>query len=176
MDLSMLADMSDAALLATFLVAAAILFLVEILTPTFGIATVLGVGAIFGAVFYGFKLHPAVGAAVVAGVVLLVPVYLWLTVKILPNTPIGRRMFLRAPQNVTGTGTPDAKELKPLQGKTGQAVTDLRPSGVVSVDGRRVDAVAEGKMIDKGDAIYVVRARGTDVVVRPAGTTAAGSA
>lgn len=53
-----------------------------------------------------------------------------------------------------------------LLGKTGMALTALRPSGVAKLDGRRVDVVAESNFIDSGEAVSVVTVEGNRVVVR----------
>jgi membrane-bound serine protease (ClpP class) len=45
-------------------------------------------------------------------------------------------------------------------------VTPLRPAGIASLDGERVDVVAEGAFIEVGQAIDVIRVDGNRVVVR----------
>ncbi|WP_432776727.1 nodulation protein NfeD [Brevibacillus gelatini] len=57
------------------------------------------------------------------------------------------------------------KDQRDLAGKTGIALTPLRPAGVVKVEGKRVDAVSAGGFIDPGTAIVVVQVEGTRVVV-----------
>ncbi|MBA4408995.1 MAG: NfeD family protein [Bacteroidota bacterium] len=44
-----------------------------------------------------------------------------------------------------------------LKGKKGIAVTTLRPSGKISIEGKNYDALAESGMIDKGTRIVVTR-------------------
>jgi membrane-bound serine protease (ClpP class) len=53
-------------------------------------------------------------------------------------------------------------------GRLGVARTMLRPSGVVVVEGDRLDAVSEGEVIPAETKIVVVGVRGGSVVVRPA--------
>ncbi len=53
-----------------------------------------------------------------------------------------------------------------LLNKQGVARSDLRPSGVVSIDGRRVDVVTEGGLIEAGTEVKVVKVTGLRVVVR----------
>ncbi|KMZ41599.1 MULTISPECIES: NfeD family protein [Bacillales] len=52
-----------------------------------------------------------------------------------------------------------------LEGKSGIALTPLRPAGVVKVEGKRVDAVSVGGFIEAGTAITVVQVEGTRIVV-----------
>ena len=51
-------------------------------------------------------------------------------------------------------------------GQTAVALTDLRPSGFVDMDGQRIDALSEGDMVRKGQTVEVIRDLGTEVVVR----------
>jgi membrane-bound serine protease (ClpP class) len=53
-----------------------------------------------------------------------------------------------------------------LLNQTGTALTNLRPSGMAQIGGRRVDVVTEGGMIEKGTAIKVVAIEGLRTVVR----------
>ena len=56
----------------------------------------------------------------------------------------------------------------PWVGKRGVSLTDLRPSGAADFDGERVDVVAEGGFIPKGEAVVIVRDDGYRKVVRVA--------
>ena len=50
--------------------------------------------------------------------------------------------------------------------QTGMACTTLRPSGVAIIAGQRVDVVAEGPLVEKGEAVKVIAVEGARVVVR----------
>ncbi len=56
-------------------------------------------------------------------------------------------------------------ELLLLKGKTGKAVSVLRPSGKIEIEGEIYDAVTTGAFIDKGVAIRVVRVEATQLYV-----------
>jgi membrane-bound serine protease (ClpP class) len=51
---------------------------------------------------------------------------------------------------------------------TGVALSDLRPSGIASIDGERVDVVTEGEHIREGESIEVISDEGYRRVVRRA--------
>lgn len=51
-------------------------------------------------------------------------------------------------------------------GKTGRAVTGLRPSGTIEIDGQRLDAISQGEFIPKGTNIKVVKVEGSKIIVR----------
>lgn len=57
-------------------------------------------------------------------------------------------------------------ELQSLKNKVGLAVTVLRPSGQVEIEGGRFDAMAEGGMVKSGGKIRVVEVSGNILVVR----------
>lgn len=163
----MLAELplSDAGMIAACLLAAAVCLLLEICTPSFGVLAGLGVAAMAGAAVFGFRINMFVGMGVILGCLVLTPFFLYLLVKLLPNTPLGKKMFLQAAPDATNTAAPESAVLATLVGKTGTAETLLRPSGVVKIEGRRYDARAEHDMIEKGEKIKVLHAGGTDVVV-----------
>jgi membrane-bound serine protease (ClpP class) len=50
--------------------------------------------------------------------------------------------------------------------ETGTAFSNLRPSGTAIINGKRVDVITEGEMIEQGAAIKVVQIEGLRVVVR----------
>lgn len=82
-----------------------------------------------------------------------------------------RRMALRSAldpdaEDATIATTPEASALGALKGRHGKTVTPMRPSGVVEFDGRRVDALTEGVMLDAGVWVRCVDARAGRVVVR----------
>ena len=143
-----------------------VLLLFEILTPLFGLMLALGLGAFGAAVWMTYRASPA-GALVMAIVLIVaIPPYLILLVKLLPRAPLSRRFFLRAARRARGEGTPEAGRHVSLVGATGLAETTLRPVGAVRLSGKRVIASAESGMIEKGQKVKVVRATGTNVVVR----------
>ena len=53
-----------------------------------------------------------------------------------------------------------------LVGKTAEAVTDLRPAGIILCDGKRIDAVSNGDFILRNKQVCIEEVEGTRVVVR----------
>lgn len=53
-----------------------------------------------------------------------------------------------------------------LIGRTGEAITPFRPSGVVLIGNERIDAVSEGSFINKGSQVEVIKVEGSRIVVR----------
>lgn len=61
---------------------------------------------------------------------------------------------------------PELQSLTELRGRVGQTISSLRPSGVVEFDGRRIDALSEGPMIDAGLWVKCVDVKPGKVIVR----------
>jgi membrane-bound serine protease (ClpP class) len=61
---------------------------------------------------------------------------------------------------------PEIQSLAELRGRVGQTISPLRPSGVVEFDGRRIDALSEGPMIDAGLWVKCVDVKPGKVFVR----------
>ncbi|UFJ43155.1 nodulation protein NfeD [Brevibacillus humidisoli] len=57
------------------------------------------------------------------------------------------------------------RDQRELIGQVGIALTPLRPSGIVRIDGKRVDAVSAGGFIASGTEVVVIQVEGTRVVV-----------
>ena len=53
-----------------------------------------------------------------------------------------------------------------LIGRVGEAITALRPAGVISIDYERIDSVSDGSYIDKGKQVEVIKVEGSRIVVR----------
>ena len=55
-----------------------------------------------------------------------------------------------------------------LEGKTGEALTALRPTGKARIDGRRLNVETEGDFVDKGEELRVLRQEEGRIGVRRA--------
>jgi membrane-bound ClpP family serine protease len=80
-------------------------------------------------------------------------------VRFLPHSPFAR-LFIS--NRVSADPKPGETG---LVGRVGMAETVLRPSGVVVIDGRRIDVSSDGPLIEKGETVKVVLVEGMRVVV-----------
>jgi membrane-bound serine protease (ClpP class) len=148
---------------AGFLLLAADLFLMS------GILAVLSLGSIIVGVILTFW-----GGGVGVGVVTALAVFvaLPLTVRLLlyfwPRTPMGKNIFLtEQPEDATVASLAVNQELENLKGRIGRTLSALRPAGMVDFDGRRIDTITEGMMVDAGQLVRCIDVRAGKVVVRP---------
>ncbi len=57
------------------------------------------------------------------------------------------------------------KEIMEMVGRTGTALTDLRPTGFIGIDGKRMDATLTRGSADKGEELKVTRVDGNTLIV-----------
>lgn len=139
--------------------------------PGFGVAGVLGLAAIGGAIVLSLMgAAPSGGdvvqAVAILGASLLITVavmYTWL--RHIPNSDRFGGLFLRG-EMAQADGYVSAALRADLVGQEGVAVTDLRPAGTATIAGERVDVVTEGEYIAQGSAVRVLRSEGYRHVVR----------
>src|SRR5215212_1913086 len=138
----------------TLLVAGAVLLLLETILPGM-IAGLLGLLCLVAGVIQSFVVFgPQTGSYVLVGVVvvLIVGTAVWL--KYFPES---RAAKLFTSQRVVGDIHTERSE---LLNQVGTALTPLRPSGTAVINGRRVDVVSEGALIERQTPIKVVAVEG----------------
>ena len=147
------------------LLGAGLLFVVlEMLFPSGGL---LGLGAAICLALGGWYSWQAGGGKTLTtyglGVVVLAPLLALVTFRILPYTPMGKRIILSGPTFQDRKGT--QRNLQELVGRQGEAMTPLRPSGIALIDGQRVDVITRGSHLEAGDPVAVVHVEGNRVIV-----------
>jgi len=142
--------------------------------PGFGIAGILGIGLVGASVLLAMVGNlPTMTDFVQAGAVLAAAmaltgaaIYGWL--RHLPHSTRWGGLFLRH-STMASEGFVSALPRAELIGREGKATTDLRPAGMASFDGERLDVVTEGEFVSAGTAVTVVRSDGYRHVVRAIG-------
>ncbi|MDZ4198699.1 MAG: NfeD family protein [Kiritimatiellia bacterium] len=146
----------------TLLVAAFLLIGAEIYVPG-GILGTLGALCLIAAVILGFRMSPTRGWMVAGAALGLTAFGLFFWLRVFPRSSAGRRLTLELDGRNFKTGKP---EWEALLGREGIAQSDLRPSGVALLDGRRIDVLSEnGLWIAEGARVRVARVSGSRVYV-----------
>jgi membrane-bound serine protease (ClpP class) len=141
-----------------------ILLLVEAFIPGFGIFGIGGLISVFTSIVLA-------AASTVSGLrMLLISFFIaafagYLVFKYLQRKGMLRR-FILIDAATAELGYSASADLQHLVGKKGRAVTILRPSGIVEVEGTKYDVVSEGIFIHAGVPIEVIKVEGRRVVVR----------
>jgi membrane-bound serine protease (ClpP class) len=161
--------------IALFVVGVALLLVEVFVTPGFGVFGITGLVAALGALVVA--LLPNVGFAfpsdaeiarattTLAGALVLTVLLAVSLGRYLPRSERLSRLVL-ASEMTAASGYTSSDTVASLVGQRGVALTGLRPSGTVEVDGVRVDVVSEGGFVAPGAPVEVVSAQGARVVVR----------
>jgi membrane-bound serine protease (ClpP class) len=146
-----------------------LLLAAELFIPSHGVLSVLALAAVAVGTVLIFKYDTGAGVVATATVVVGLPLLGFLLLRAWPSTPLGRRLLLtRSTEDVTLAALPANQELDQLKGKFGRTLSEMRPAGVVDFEGRRVDCVTEGMMIEPGVLVRCIDAQAGRVVVRKA--------
>jgi membrane-bound serine protease (ClpP class) len=168
-----------------------LLLALEVVIPTSGMLAIVCGVAFLGSIVAMFLWSVTAGFALMAIYAFAAPFLLILLLKLWARSPIARRAVLDSGpvKLVTANPVPGAemdpddpeavvaandqarlrraREMAAFIGRRGVAVTPLRPSGFVQLDGQRVDAVAETGLIDPGMPVRVVAILDGALKVRP---------
>jgi membrane-bound serine protease (ClpP class) len=163
-----------------FIVGVILLALEIFVIPGFGVVGISGIILIVGSLILslvanvdGFDFTFATGEQLTRAV-LQVTVILTLSIigflvfnERITNSAAFKKLTLQ--DSLSGEGyTAGLAELDNLAGQQGTAVTDLRPTGKISIGEERYEASTDGELIEKGTEIIVVKSRGNYLQVRKA--------
>lgn len=142
------------------------LLVCEVFFVSMGILGGLSAVSLITAVFLTFTDYGQFwGFAMLFTVAIAVPLVLNYAFKLLPHTSLGQKMYLSGPdpEQVRGSGADPS--IRGLLHKQGVAVSDLRPAGFATIDGKRVDVVTRGELLDRDTPLKVIEVEGNRVVV-----------
>jgi len=147
-------------LIITLLITGFILLLLETILPGM-IAGIIGFSCIIIATIMSYsKFGIQTGNTILVCVLIILTIGTMAWIKFFPKSWIAK--FFISNQTVGELNV----EKPELIGKEGVALSNLRPSGMAMIDGKRVDVVTEGGIIEKGKKIKVVAVEGLCVIVR----------
>ena len=142
-----------------------LMFIVEMFTPGFGVAGGLGIASFAAIVVMQFLANSLTAALIVTAVlVLLLAIIIVLFIRSFQKGTLSRSKIVNTTA-VEGESFPVAKE-KDLVGKTGTAVTALRPTGIAEIDGVRMNVSTYGNFIEPGKEVVVEAVEGLNVFVK----------
>ena len=147
-------------IIITLVLAGTILIFLETLLPGM-VAGIIGFLCLVAAVFLGYRdFGIPTGTLLLGGILVgsVIGAVFWL--KFFPRSRIAKVFISQPSGGELGRANPD------LLDRTGVAISQLRPSGAAYINGKRVDVVTEGTLIDQGASIRVVALEGIRVVVR----------
>jgi len=131
--------------------------------PGHGVAGTLGALALMTAVVlaFGFAfIFIAVQAISIA--IVLSAIFAYISSRLVPGGAFYRRVAFAGVQGPEYVASGDYGA---LTGRSGVAASFLRPAGVATIDGRRVDVLTEGDFVPAGSPIRVNRVEGARIFV-----------
>lgn len=151
---------------ALVLWAAGILLLIleVFVIPGFGFAGVSGIISIAFSIFLASSGNPDILRALVYAIIATVVIAFFL-LRYVFKQRAWNKLILGTNQNKE-SGYVASTNLSQLKGKTGIALTVLRPAGIILIGDQKVDALSEGDYINANTPIKVVKVEGTAVYVR----------
>jgi membrane-bound serine protease (ClpP class) len=102
------------------------------------------------------------GGCLLTGAFIFGTIALYISIKYLPKSYMGRIMFLsKTEKHFASSG-----DYSEYVGKEGITKTRLRPSGKVIIENKVLDVVTDGIYLRKGEKIKVMEVEGSRVVVK----------
>ena len=152
----------SATTIIALVIAGFLLVFFEVFIPG-GVIGMLGGILIVFAIGCGFVFEgPTWGGGLLVSSGLLGLIGFWLWIRLVPKTPLGRRLMLD--HDARDWKSCDVRQ-QDLKGREGVAHTPLHPTGTALFDGRRVDVITRGEMVAAETRIKVLEVEGNRVVV-----------
>ncbi len=149
-----------------FLLIGLLLMILEVFVPSGGF---IGLSALFCvalSLWHAFQHSTRLGAVFVLFDLAAVPLTVALAFWLWTHTPMSNRFLLQRPALDASDVSHSLLNMADVVGSEGRALTPLRPSGHVEIEGRRYDGLAEEGLIPEGAAVRVVRVRSGELIVR----------
>ena len=131
-------------------------------------AAALGGMLVIGSGAIGCYLYPDFALMIILGELAGVFAAIILGMYILSRTRAAQGLILEHSQHAEAGWVASDTDTS-LEGAEGEVFTALRPAGTIIINGKRVDAVADGSFIDKGEKVRVIEIHGNRVVVEKTG-------
>ncbi|HIV20278.1 MAG TPA: hypothetical protein IAC82_13350 [Candidatus Merdivicinus intestinigallinarum] len=143
-----------------------LLVIVEMFNPGFGVPGALGIVFLIVGVIVTAE---TVEQGIFMGVIILAILAVMLTIVLYSASKgrLSKKLILKDATD-RQSGFSGTEDMKYLLGKSGKAVTPLRPAGCADLDGVRLDVVTRGEFIDKDVPVTVIEVEGNRIVVEPA--------
>jgi membrane-bound serine protease (ClpP class) len=139
----------------------------EMFLPGFGISGICGVLCLISVCIMQFMTASALTATlvtVVLGLVLLVMIIVFM--RSMKNGVLFRSPIVLKEKIESEAANPASGSSEELIGKTGTALTPLRPSGIALIDGKRYSVESQATFVDKDSEITVISVDGPKITVK----------
>ena len=142
-----------------------VLLIVELYVPGFGFFGIAGIGSILASFFLTLGGDLPALTSMTLSMVAAIILFLFI-VKRLPTSRLWKHVVLQDSET-TQKGFTSAADNSRYIGKTGKTLTQLRPAGIIEINGVRLDVVSEGLFVPAGVAVRVIAIEGGRIAVHP---------
>lgn len=141
-----------------------ILLVIEAIIPGFGLPGISGIIlVVLGSIFAMGSFTTALMSVSIA--IIITTLITLLLIKYGRRSPIFDKIILNTQQK-DEEGYLSVNTKDEYLGKEGIAVTELRPAGIIDIDGVRLDALSNGDFIKKNTKVKVIKVEGSKIIVR----------
>jgi len=135
----------------------------EMVTPGIGFPAIIGIVLlILGVVIYSDTVLQALILTII--LLALIGISLAIVFKSASKGQLSRRLVLN--ESLDDDNPASLPDIENLIGKEGRALTPLKPSGTVIVEGLRLDVITEGEFLQKDSTVTITRIEGNKIVVK----------
>lgn len=157
--------MSPLVLAVICFIVAAVLAVVDLLVPSGGVLAVASLVAALVSVFFGFQSGYTTGVVTLTLMLIAIPLFIAVALRLWPHTPIGKRVILKAPEQPEQSLEPQQVEMQELIGQVGVTQNSLMPYGFVRLNGRNYNAVCESGLIEARQNVVVIAVQQRNLIV-----------
>lgn len=134
----------------------------EIFTPGFGLFGALGIiSVVVSILLTANNIFQALVMFILLA--MFIGVVITIVVHLAKKGKLGKGIIL---ENTVKEKGINKEDMQFFVGKIAETLTTLRPAGSISIDGVKLDAVADGGFIEKGKKVKVIRVDGIRIVVK----------
>lgn len=148
--------------LRLFALGAGLLFL-ELFIPGFGICGVLGITSIVASFYFGLGGSQDTLKLLAVGMVVVIALSC-LFLKFLPHNRVWQKLTLKHSEK--HDVKLETADLSSFIGKQGITASALRPSGVATINGKRLPVVTSGEFLESGTVVVVTAIEGRKIIVQ----------
>jgi membrane-bound ClpP family serine protease len=158
--------MNDVYLAYLLLAIGLILMAAELFLPTGGILFAIGISGLIAGLAMVFLYDKTQGLITLIALFVLLGVGGPMVLQIWSRSALGKQLLLPGQDDdATVANMPVHLELEQLRGRYGRTVSPLRPAGITDFDGRRIDTLSEGPLIEAGKWVRCIDVSAGKVVV-----------
>jgi len=149
---------------AICIVIGTVLIIIEMFTPGFAVPGISGIILLLlGIVFTANSFLQ--GLIIFLIILAILTIVLIFVIRSATNGALFKSPLIHKDNETADKGYISTSDMKVFVGRSGKAISTLRPAGTCDFDGVRLDVVTEGDFIDRGTKVTIIKVEGRRIVV-----------